>query len=134
MDILEFQNHNYIVVVDFYSHYPELRIKKGKTAKDVIGALKSVFSVHGVPMDVVADNMLFGSEAMKQFSIEWGFNVITSSPHYHRSNSMAERYVQTVKQFLKKPADTESDIYQSLLAYRQTPVAGLPYGPSDAIQ
>lgn len=86
MDILEFQNHNYIVVVDFYSHYPELRMMKGKTAKDVIGALKSVFSVHGVPVDVVADNMPFGSEAMKQFSIEWGFNVTTSSPHYHRSN------------------------------------------------
>ena len=80
----------------------------------MIGALKSVFSVHGVPMDVVADNMPFGREALKQFSIEWGFNVTTSSPHYHRFNSMAERYVQTVKQFLKKAADTKSNIYQSL--------------------
>ena len=100
---------------------------------DEIGALKSVFSVHGVPMDVVADNMPFGREAMKQFSIEWGFNETTSSPHYHRFNNMAERYVQTVKQFLKKAADTRSNIYQSLLAYCQTPVAGLPYSPSEML-
>ena len=79
-------------------------------------------------MDVVADNMPFGREAMKQFSIEWGFNETTSSPHYHRFNSMAERYVQTVKQFLKKAADT-----RSLLAYCQTPVAGLPYSPSEML-
>ena len=57
----------------------------------------------------------------------------TPSPHYHQSNGLAERYVQTVKQFLKKAADTCTDIYQSLLAYRQTPVAGLPFSPSEMI-
>ena len=70
MDILEFPSHGYIVVVDFYSHFPELRMIEGTTSRDVIGALKSIFSVHGVPVDVVADNMPFGSEAMKQFSIK----------------------------------------------------------------
>ena len=40
---------------------------------------------------------------------------------------------QTVKQFLKKAADSESDIYQSLLAYRQTPVTELPYSPLEML-
>jgi len=66
MDILEFQGHNYLVVVDF-SHFPELRLIKGKTAKVVIGALRSIFAVHGVPVEVIADNMPFGSEAMRHF-------------------------------------------------------------------
>ena len=70
MDILEFQSQSNVVVADFYSHFPELRMIKGKTSKDVKSALKSIFSVHGVPVDVVADNMPFGSEAMKQFSIK----------------------------------------------------------------
>ena len=70
MDILEFQSHSYIIVVNFYSHFLELRMIKGKTSRDVISALKSIFSIHGVPVDVVADNMPFGSEAMKQFSIK----------------------------------------------------------------
>ena len=84
---------------------------KGKTSRDVISALKLIFSVHGVPVDFVPDNMAFGSEAMKRFSIEWCFNITTSNPHYHRSNGMAEGYVQAVKLFLKKAADSESDIY-----------------------
>ena len=58
MDILEFQNNNYLVVVDFYSHYPELRLIRGKIAKDVIGSLKSIFSVHGVFVDIIADNSI----------------------------------------------------------------------------
>jgi len=58
---------------------------------------------------------------------------MTSSPHYHQSNGMAERYVQTVKQFLKKAADSNSDIYQSLLAYRQTPMADLSFSPAEML-
>lgn len=133
MDILEFKNKSYVVVVDFYSHYPELRLMRGKTANDVIMALKSIFAVHGIPVEVIADNMPFGSASMLQFAKEWGFNVTTSSPHYPRSNGMAERYVQTIKQFLKKAEFSNSDIYQSLLAYRQTPVAGLPFSPAEML-
>jgi len=133
MDILEFQGHNYLGVVDFFSHFPELRLIKGKTAKEVIGALRSIFAIHGVPVEVNADNMPFGSEAMRHFFQEWSFKVTTSSPHYHQSNGMAKRYVQSVKQFLKKAIDSNSDIYQSLLAYRQTPVAGLPFCPAEML-
>ena len=72
--------------------------------------------------------MPFGSEAMKQFLIECGFSITTSSSHYHISNDVTKRYVQTVKQFIKKAADSESvKFYQSLLVYRQTSVARLPY-------
>jgi len=47
---------------------------------------------------------------------------------------MAERYyVQTVKQILKKAVDSNSDICQSLLAYCQTPVAGLPFSPAEML-
>jgi len=133
MDILEFQGHNYLVVVDFFSHFPKLRLIKGKTAKDVMGALRSIFVVHDVPVEVIADNMPFGSEAMRHFSPEWSFKITTSSPHYHQSNGMAERYVQTIKQILKKAVDSNSNIYQSLLAYRQTPVAGLPFSPAEML-
>lgn len=54
-DILEFRGSAYLLV-DFYFYHPELRFIKGKTAKDVILTFKSIFAVHGVPMDVVADN------------------------------------------------------------------------------
>ena len=48
---------------------------------------------------------------------------MTSSPHYARSNGLAERYVRYVKETLKK----SSDIQLALLNIRATPVdAKLP--------
>lgn len=133
MDILEFKSHNYLVVVDCYSHFPELRILKNKKADDVIMALKSVFSVHGIPIQIMADNMPFNSLKMRDFSKDWSFEIVTSSPHYPRSNGLAERYVQTMKQFLKKCEATNEDVYRSLLAYRETAVSGCPYSPAEML-
>lgn len=133
MDILEFRSKSYLVVVDCYSHFPELRILRQKRAEDVILALKSIFSVHGVPLSIIADNMPFNSQAMHSFAKEWSFTINTSSPHYARSNGMAERYVQTTKQFMKKCEFTGEDVYRSLLAYRETTVAGCAYSPAEML-
>lgn len=133
MDIMEFRAKSYLVVVDFYSHFPELRVMKNKRSEDVISALKSIFAVHGTPTEIVADNMPFSSWSMHGFANEWGFNITTSSPNYPRSNGMAERYVQTIKKFLKKADETDGDLYAALLAYRQTPITGLPYSPAELL-
>ena len=133
MDIMEFQGMNYLVVVDCMSHYPELRQMKGKTANHVVMALKSIFAVHGVPMSVFADNMPFSSQQMLIFAKDWGFTIKTSSPHHHKSNGLAERYVQTIKQFMKKCESSGEDIYRSLLAYRDTPVSGCFYSPAEML-
>ena len=42
---------------------------------------------------------------MKQFARQYGFNHITSSPHYPQSNGLAERAVQTVMILLKQAED-----------------------------
>ena len=133
MDIMDFQEKSYLVVVDFYSHYPEIRIMRQKRGEDVIMALKSIFAAHGVPQEIVADNMPFNSYVMNQFASHWGFKITTSSPNYPKSNGLAERYVQTIKQFLRKTADSGEDLYESLLAYRQTPVTGLPFSPAEML-
>jgi hypothetical protein len=36
---------------------------------------------HGIPDEVVADNMPFSSKEYLQFAQEWGFKIPTSSPH-----------------------------------------------------
>jgi len=133
MDILQFKGRDYLVVVDFYSHFPELRLLVKKRAQDVILALKSIFSVHGVPIEVVADNMPFASAEMTKFAEQWGFHVVTSSPHYPRSNGMAERYVQTMKSFMNKAEESGDDVYASLLAYRETALSGLLYSPAEML-
>ena len=68
------------------------------------------FAVHGVPMLVFADNMPFSSQQMLTFAKDWGLTIKTSSSHHHKSNGFAERYVQTIKQFMKKFESFGEDI------------------------
>jgi len=56
----------------------------------------------------------------------WGISHITSSPHYARSNGLAERGVRHVKAVVKKTV-RKGDVHQALLNLRATPVdAKLP--------
>lgn len=66
-DIFELNSNSYLVVVDYYSNYPELFLLKDKTAGSVITRMKSIFARHGIPDQVVADNMPFSSKNFRQF-------------------------------------------------------------------
>ena len=33
----------------------------------------------------------------RQFAKDWGFDHVTSSPHYARSNGLVERQIETIK-------------------------------------
>ena len=64
-----------------------------------------------------------------QFSSTYGFNHITSSPHYHQSNGIAECTVKTVKRMLT----TSSDMYLALLSYRATPLPWCGLSPTELL-
>ena len=56
MDVLTIQNKDYLVIVDYYSKYPELLQFHDKTARTIVEQCKSVFSRHSIPVEVVSDN------------------------------------------------------------------------------
>ena len=95
--------------------------------------MKSVFARHGIPDEVIVDNMPFSSKECIQFAQEWGFEINTSSPRYPQSNGMSERTIQTVKNRLKKAEDDGNDPYIALLEYRNTPVSGLQESPAQLL-
>ena len=97
VDYFTLAGKDYLLVVDYFSKYPEVLQVNGKTADMTITKMKSIFARHGIPNTVVADNMPFGSRAFQQFAKEWGFSIVTSSPTYAQSNGLAERNVQTIK-------------------------------------
>lgn len=68
-----------------------------------------------------------------EFTKEWNFNLVTSSPNYPQSNGLAEKSVEIAKTTLKKSFLTEVDLELFLLDYRNTPVAGLDYTPSELL-
>jgi hypothetical protein len=61
-----------------------------------------MFAIYGAPLTLIADNMSFSSQLMREFARNWSFDIVTSSPEYPRSNGQAERCIQTVKLLLKK--------------------------------
>lgn len=58
----------------------------------------------------------------KEFSKQYGFKHITSSPLYPQANGQSEKGVQIVKRLLKKAKDGKTDPYLALLSYRAAPL------------
>ena len=50
------------------------------------------FARHGIPTEIVSDNMPFNSHEFLTFTKEWGILLTTSSPTYSQSNGQAERF------------------------------------------
>ena len=59
VDIMTFKSVDYLVVVVYFSKFPEILELPGKTAATVIQKLKSVFARFGIPNEIVSDNMPF---------------------------------------------------------------------------
>ncbi|XP_046812674.1 uncharacterized protein K02A2.6-like [Lucilia cuprina] len=133
-DIFQFENKMYLVVVDYYSKYFEVEfLNSGYTATQVITKCKSIFSRQGIPAILVSDNgPPFSSSCFKTFCNDWGIEFVTSSPYLARSNGLAERTIQTVKNILYKCQYSGSDPYIAFLQYRTTPKNNLP-SPSEIL-
>lgn len=134
-DLFHFRGKEYLVVVDYFSRFPELALLSSTTSAAVIVQLKSFFARHGILELIVTDNgCQFISTEFKAFSESYQFCHVTSSPRYPQSNGEAERTVQTVKRLLEKSADP----YLALLAYkhprpsRKKPI-GIAHGQTPAL-
>ena len=132
-DIFSFARRDYLLVVDYYSKFPEVAFLEDKTAFSVIRQLKVIFARHGIPEEVIADNMPFASKQINQFATEWDFKITTSSPTYAQSNGQSERHIQTVKKLLKKAAEEGSDPLLALLQFRNAPISGLDVSPAQLL-
>jgi hypothetical protein len=132
-DIFSFARRDYLLIVDYYSKYPEVALLDDKTASSVIRQFKLMFARHGIPEELVADNMPFASKAVTEFAVEWDFKIVTASPTYPQSNGQSERHIQTIKKLFKKAADEGSDPHIALLQYRNAPISGLDVSPAQLL-
>ena len=132
-DIFEYGGNAYLLTVDYFSKYPEACLLQGKSASAVISHFRTVFARHGLPEILVADNIPFDSSEMRKFAAEYGFTINTPSPEHAASNGQNERMIGTVKQLMRKANEVSRDPHLALLAYRDTPVAGMPYSPAQLL-
>ena len=129
-DLFEHKKSTYLLVVDYFSRFVEIEKLTSTTSSSVITHLKAIFSRHGIPATLITDNgPQYSSAEMEQFSSTYGFQHITSSPHYHQSNGQAERTVRTVKSLLSNSPDP----YLALLNYRATPLPWCGLSPAELL-
>ena len=129
-DLFHLNNSTYLIVVDYFSRYPEVVQLSSTTSRSVIKALQAIFSRHGIPSVFMSDNgPQFSSREMKEFANTYGFDLVTSSPHYAQSNGLAERTIQTVKRLLQH----SSDPYMALLSFRATPIPWCSLSPAELL-
>ena len=122
MDLFSFKGRDYLLVVDYFSNYPEVCLLNDTHSSSVIMKLKSIFSCFGIPKVVISDNgPQFSSYQFMRFAKEWHFMHDPSSPKHAKSNGMAESAVKTVKSLFKKAHRNKEDPYLALMAHCSTP-------------
>lgn len=87
-DLFQWQNGNYLVMIDYFSRYTEVCSLQGSTsAKQTIARFKAVFARYGCPEVLVTDNgPQFSCHEFAQFARDYDFTHVTSSPCYPCSN------------------------------------------------
>jgi len=83
---------------------------------------------------IIDYNMPFNSYQFKLFAKEWGIEINNTSPNYPVSNDLAEKYVGIIKKIIKKCSETNSDIEDYLLNYRNTPLVNIGLSPVNLLQ
>ena len=133
IDIMSFRNIDYLVVVDYFSKFPEIAQLPDKTTKSVVEQCKNIFARHGIPLKIISDNMPFRSKEFSEFTHSWGIKSTTSSPEFSQSNGQVERSIQTIKNLFRKAHDDNSDPYLALLEFRNAAITGLEYSPAQIL-
>ena len=129
-DLFYYGGNTYLLVVDYFSRFPEIALLKNDSSCEVITQLKSIFARHGIPAVLVSDNgPQYNSYEFQRFAKQYEFIHNTSSPYYPQSNGMAEVTVKTVKRILKKNCDP----YLALLEYRNTPLEDTGQSPAEML-
>ena len=73
------------------------------TAHHIADHIKQIFAEYGWPDTLVSDNgPCYASDIFKRQMEEYQVNHITSSLHYPQSNSLAEKYIQIVRNLFTK--------------------------------
>ena len=92
---------------------------------------ETTLSRHGIPDCVVTDNdPQFSSGLFYDFSQQWMFQHIRTSPHYPQVNGMAESAVKTAKTLIKTAIASKAEPWLAILAHRNTPSQGMTTSPA----
>lgn len=96
-------NNYFLVLVDAHSKWPFVHIVKDMTAKTTISKYQNIFSEFGIPKMLVMDNgRNFRSTKFLHFLKINGSIPKFTAPYHPSTNGQAERFIQIMKNSLRK--------------------------------
>ena len=128
-DLCQFGPKTYLIIVDYYSRWIEIKHLTTTTSSAVINKCRQVFAAHGIPEEFHSDNgPQFAAKEFQDFADHYGFLLTTSSPYFAQANGEAEMAVKIAKTIL---STTSPDV--ALMNYRATPHSATGVAPSVAL-
>ena len=122
-DLFHWEQSTYLLVVDQYSKFPLVRKLNSLTSRSIINHMKVMFDEHGICQRLLSDNgPQYDCQEFKEFARNYGFELVTTSPHFPSSNGFIERQVRTVKDVFTKARETGTDPHLAMLCLRTTPI------------
>ena len=90
-------------MVDCFTDWPDIvHMGHDATTPHLLSALKQAFCRSGAPDVIWSDQgPQFTSKVFNDFSREWGFQHITSTPTYPQSNGKAEATIKSMKKIFR---------------------------------
>ena len=127
-----------IVLIDYYSKWPEVAFVSEPSTDAVIDFLMTVASREGWPRELVSDNGThFTSRRFTSFLHEHGVKHIRVTPYHPVGAGAVERFNRSLKASLQiaaqQGADRRRHTQQFLMVYRATPHATTGRSPSDLL-
>lgn len=123
-----------IVLVDYYTHWPELKFVKTPTTACVVDFLEFLFAREGIPDEIVSDNgSQFTSVEFKNFLSLVDVKHTKTSLYHPRSNGLVERFNRVLKDNIQlskaSNLNCKQELKNLLWAVRTTPNADTNVAP-----
>lgn len=127
-----------IVLVDYFSKWPEVAFCQSPSTEAVIEFMESVATREGYPLQLVSDNgTAFVSSEFSAYLRRVGVQHVRVTPYHPRGAGAVERLNRVVKSALqlasKERRDWTQAIRQFLMMYRSTPHATTGRSPSELL-
>ena len=142
-DYCMFNGHNYLIIVDRFSNWPQImkviHNPNNIGAKGLVRALKRTFATFGVPIELSSDGgPEFVAAETKDFLDRWGVKHRLSSAYNPRSNGRAEVSVKAMKRLLQnnvtQSGEIDSEYFtRAILQFRNTPDPDNQLSPAQVI-
>ena len=128
MDYFQLEGWHYLVMVDRFSGWSEVRRAKVYSgSKGLITAMRQLFGIYGVPWEASSNQgREFESDETRDFFDRWGIDFQPSSAYHPISNGRAELGVKSMKRLLQDNIGPEGSLdtdefLRAILAHRNTP-------------